>query len=117
MQLDPAVVMYYLNTNTITSNNPLASGMYPFFIESYPVDFLITRSRGSCRRRYRLAGRDKWEIINGNAPIFYLQVSAGPIYKLVDGLSYQYSGEESYLGIDGNYLPGEYSFGGTMSKM
>jgi len=114
MQLDPAVVMYYLNTNTITSNNPLASGMYPFFIESYPVDFFdYWASRGVVEGATGWQGV-MWEIINGNAPIFYLQVSAGPIYKLVDGLSYQYSGEESYLRIDGNYLPGEYSFGGTV---
>lgn len=39
MQLDPAVAWYYLDTNTITSNRPLADGLYPFTISSYPTDF------------------------------------------------------------------------------
>jgi hypothetical protein len=55
-----------------------------------------------------------WDIISGD-PDFYLKVSAGPTYQLVDGLTYLFGGVESYLKINGSYLPGEYSFSGTVT--
>ena len=58
MQLDPAVAWYYLDTNTITSNRPLADGLYPFTISSYLTDFLTIGKVAALRRCHRLARRD-----------------------------------------------------------
>ncbi|MBP7031560.1 MAG: tandem-95 repeat protein, partial [Anaerolineaceae bacterium] len=87
----------------------------PFFVESYPTDFFdYWAAKGVVAGASGWQGV-MWDIINGNAPIFYLKVSAGPTYQLVDGLTYQLGGVESYLKINGSYLPGAYSFSGVVT--
>ena len=115
MQLDTSVEYYYLNTPSVTVNRPLDEGLHPFFIESYPSGFFeYWASRGVVEGATGWQGV-MWQIINGDLPIFYLKVGAEPKYQLVDGLSYQYGGMETYLRINGNYLPGEYGFSGTVT--
>ncbi|HUM49610.1 MAG TPA: Ig-like domain-containing protein [Anaerolineaceae bacterium] len=115
MLLDTTVKYYYLNAPSVTVNRPLALGLHPFYIESYPSGFFAYwAGRGVVEGATGWQGV-MWQIINGNSPIFYLKVSAGPTYQLVDGLSYQYGGVETYLRIDGTYLPGPYSFSGTVT--
>ena len=41
-----------------------------------------------------------WQIINGSAPIFYLEVSGGS-YMLVDGLGRALSQPDDYLRVNG----------------
>jgi hypothetical protein len=115
MLLDTSVEYYYLNAPAVTVNRPLAEGLHPFYVESYPADFFAYwAAKGVVDGATGWQGV-MWDIISGDAPIFYLKVSAGQTYQLVDGLSYQTGGLESYLKINGSYLPGEYSFSGTVT--
>ena len=57
-----------------------------------------------------------WEIINGRQPIFYLRVESGPSYMLVDGLTRDaWVAEITTCVVDGTYLPGDYTFTGTIT--
>ena len=115
MLLDTSVEYYYLNAPAVTVNRPLAEGLHPFYVESYPADFFTYwAAKGVVDGATGWQGV-MWDIISGDAPIFYLKVSAGPTYQLVDGLTYLFGGVESYLKINGSYLPGEYSFSGTVT--
>ena len=117
MLLDTAQEFYYLNAPSVTVNRPLAEGLHPFFVKSYPADFFAYwAGKGVVSGATGWQGV-MWNIINGNAPIFYLKVSAGPVYQLVDGLNYQYAGAVTYLRINGSYLPGEYSYSGTVTDI
>jgi len=117
MLLDTAQDFYYLNAPSVTVNRPLAVGLHPFFVKSYPADFFAYwAGKGVVSGATGWQGV-MWNIINGNAPIFYLKVSAGPVYQLVDGLNYQYAGAVTYLRINGSYLPGEYSYSGTVTDI
>ena len=55
-----------------------------------------------------------WQIINGNAPIFYLEVSGGS-YMLVDGLGRAFAQPDDYLRVNGDYPLGTYSYSGSVS--
>ena len=87
MYLDPSVEWYYLDTDSITSNYPLADGMYPFTV----------------------AGGDP------NFPTFYLKV-VGMEFTLIDGYKYWTPpSTETPLRIDGDFVPGTYTFTGTVT--
>jgi len=110
MVLDPAVEWYYFDTDTITSNRPLADGSYPFFMTGNPGAefFAYWAERGV------VEGADGWQalmwpIINGDAPMFYLKVE-GTTFTLIDGLQ----GDPNPLRIDGSYYPGLYGFTGVV---
>ena len=55
-----------------------------------------------------------WQIINGNAPMFYISYT-GTDYKLIDGLQYQAGAGEQTLQINGTYPAGSYKFNGTVT--
>jgi VCBS repeat-containing protein/predicted outer membrane repeat protein len=113
MLLDTSVPFYYFDTEAITSNHPLADGFYPFYFASYPDGFF---AYWASRDVYEGAPDWQgvmWEIITGDLPVFYLDVS-GTVYNLVDGLSYAMAWGEPPLRIDGTYLPGAYSFSGVV---
>ena len=114
MALDPTVEYYYLDTETIVVNRPLADGYYPFFVDTYPAGFFdYWASRGVVDGASGWQGF-MWEIINGNQPIFYLLVN-GTDYMLVDGLTYQMGGGNTALKINGTYWPGAYTFSGMVT--
>lgn len=115
MFLVPRIEWYYLNTSSLVVNNPLSDGMHPFFIESYPDGYFdYWAGRGV------VDGAGGWQgimykIITGEWPIFYLKVD-GSNTMLVDGLQYIASGgtEVNPLRINGSYLPGDYTFSGSV---
>ena len=116
MVLDPAVEWYYLDAANLVSNRPLANGLYPFFIDTYPAGFFeYWATRGVVSGATGWQGV-MWNIINGTAPIFFLQVN-GPDYMLVDGLQYLASSGTlmDYLRINGSYWPGAYTFVGDVA--
>ncbi len=113
MQLDPLVEYYYLDTNSITSNRPLADGLYPFTISSFPTGFFdYWAAEGVVSGATGWQGQ-MWQIINGNAPFFYLKVE-GTNYTLIDGLQYAMGNTNAVLRINGSYLLGDYSFSGEV---
>jgi hypothetical protein len=117
MMLDTTVLWYYLDTNTLTVNRSLSDGYHSFYIDTYPAGFFDYWAGrgvdGTPPYVYPWQGY-MWEIINGNQPIFYLKVT-GSDYMLVDGLTYQMGGGDQPLRIDGTYLPGHYTFIGTIT--
>ncbi len=111
MALDPAVEYYYLDTQTIDVNRPIEHGYYEFFVEEYPAGYFdywadrgVVEGAGSWQAVM-------WQIINGDAPIFYLRVDADG-FMLVDGLQKALYNEDHPLRINGDYLLGDYLFSG-----
>ena len=47
MVLDPVVPWYYFDTDTITSNHPLADGSYPFYLEGTTQEIFTLEVNGS----------------------------------------------------------------------
>lgn len=115
MYLAPIIPWYYLDADNLVVNRPLGDGMYPFYIVSHPTDYFdYWAGRGV------VDGAEGWqgtmyEIISGNLPIFYLKVDGADV-MLVDGLLYAESGNSLIepLRINGDYLPGDYTFGGDV---
>ncbi|MBN2149132.1 MAG: tandem-95 repeat protein [Anaerolineales bacterium] len=117
MVLDPAVEWYYLDSNTLVVNRPLADGYHPFYVDTYPADFFTYwAGRGvDGTPPYDEPWQPyMWEIINGNEPIFYLLVAESD-YTLVDGLTYLTGGGDKPLRINGSYLPGTYTYTGAVA--
>jgi len=121
MRLDPDVPMFYLDTNNVWYTGDLDEGLYPFFVDTYPsgfFDFMSTKGVSAAA----LPGSWEawmWEIINGNEPIFYLEVTPGPSYKLVDGLMLDWPlGPQinSFLQVWGDYIEGDYSYLGDLGE-
>jgi len=110
MNLDPTVPWYYLDTDTVTSNGTLANGSYPFFITANPGEAFIAywAEQGVVEGATGWQGQ-MWQIINGDAPMFYLKVD-GETLSLIDGLQ----GDPNPLRVNGDYCPGLYTFSGTV---
>ena len=88
MVLDPAVAYYYLDTETITANNPLEDGSYPFYLSP-----------------------------DTTTPIFYVKVE-GTTYTLIDGYQYlNEGGVENPLRINGDFTPGTYTYTGSLTDI
>ncbi|HQF62555.1 MAG TPA: Ig-like domain-containing protein, partial [Anaerolineaceae bacterium] len=114
MALDPAVEYYFLDSDTLTANRPVADGLYEFFVDTAPAGFFdYWAALGVVDGATGWQGV-MWEIINGNQPMFYLKV-VGTDYTLIDGMTYQMGGGETPLKINGSYLPGAYSFTGAVA--
>ncbi|KAF0200764.1 MAG: hypothetical protein FD170_3216, partial [Bacteroidetes bacterium] len=57
-----------------------------------------------------------WNIINGNAPMFYIN-NAGTDYQLIDGLQYQMGSGANTLRVSGDYPQDSYTFQGTVTDV
>lgn len=111
MKLDPEVAYYYLDTNTITANNPLKDGSYPFYIKTSPAGFFdYWATRGVVEGATEPWQIKMWEIINGRDPMFWVKVD-GSSYSLIDGLQ----GGNNPLRINGSYFTGEYTYTGSLT--
>ncbi|MBP7354565.1 MAG: ExeM/NucH family extracellular endonuclease, partial [Longilinea sp.] len=114
MALDPAVEYYYLDTDTLTVNRPVVDGYYEFFVDTAPTGFIdYWAAQGVVAGATGWQGM-MWEIINGTEPIFLLKV-VGTDYTLVDGLTHLRGQPDAPLKINGSYLPGDYTFTGTVA--
>jgi len=117
--LDPAFLYYYLDVDNVSTDHDLAAGTHAFTLDagSVPGDFW---SYWDARGVYEGAPDWQgymWEIINGQAPMFYLKVEgtgAGQTFSLIDGLMWGYYGSETHLRVDGDYPVGVYTFDGTI---
>ena len=117
MTLDPTEDWYYLNVESLDADPALPEvGYHPFIITSHPEGFFdYWDNLDVCETCTGTWEPMMWEIINGLRPIFYLKVESGPSYMLVDGLTRDYFGVEDYLLVNGDYLPGDYTFTGTIT--
>ncbi|MEL7626572.1 MAG: Ig-like domain-containing protein [Anaerolineaceae bacterium] len=110
MPLNTSEPYYYFGVSSITATRPLADGSYPFYLTANPGAefFVYWASRGVVAGATGWQGQ-MWNIINGDAPMFYLDV-VGTTYSLIDGLQ----GAPNLLRINGDYLPGAYAFTGVV---
>lgn len=117
--LNPANAYEYLDVDSLTSNRPLADGLYPFYIDETNVPanfFAYWAAKGVVAGASGWQGI-MWEIINGDEPMFYLKVSdTGTTFDLIDGLQYLQSGGTvlNPLRISGDYPLGAYSYSGVL---
>ncbi|MBN1145860.1 MAG: hypothetical protein JXA78_01290, partial [Anaerolineales bacterium] len=118
LDLDPAEDFYYLNVTELFTTKELAEGLHEFYLvtDNLPGGFEAywnNKMAGWPTEMKDLA----LDIIQGNAPIFYLKVTAGapPAFMLVDGFQYLlYAGLEKYLRVDGDYPLGSYMYRGKL---
>jgi hypothetical protein len=114
VEIDATYDYTYLNVFSMTTNVPLLiDNMNEFFVDTYPEGWFdywaakgVIEGAGSWQAVM-------WEIINGNAPIFYLKYE-GRNWLLVDGLQYQIGQGEQNLRVSGDYLLGDYTYTGTI---
>jgi predicted extracellular nuclease len=113
MNLDTTIEYYYLDAESVTSNRTLADGSYPFFMTANPGTefFAYWAERGVVEGATGWQAL-MWQIINGNAPMFYLKVE-GTNFTLIDGLQ----GEPNPLRVNGGYYPGLYAFSGVVEDL
>ena len=107
---------YYLDVASLTANRALADGYYGFTLgqSGLPAGWLTYwAAKGVVSGAPGWQGV-MWQIINGDAPIFYLKVSGGA-YTLVDGLGKALNQPDDYLRVNGDYLLGVYSYSGSVS--
>ncbi|MHC1774635.1 MAG: GEVED domain-containing protein [Lentimicrobium sp.] len=121
--LDPAVInpgFYFLDIDELQSNIPLKQNTLNEFIldqEDLPagwIDFWDNKEVNTDA----VAGTWEaymWQIINGNAPIFYIYLN-GTDYQLIDGLTYQYASVIAPLRINGDYPAFNYKYTGTVES-
>jgi hypothetical protein len=116
MTLNPIVEFYYLNVANLTASPDLKEAYHPFVVTAKPAGFFAYWAAlgvyEDCTGDWQPV---MWEIINGRQPIFYLKVDSGPSYMLVDGLTRATGGADDFLRVNGSYLPGNYTFTGTIT--
>jgi len=113
LKLDPEVDYYYLDIMSLKPMDPISNDRYEFFVESYPDGFFeywATRGVVSGASGWQAI---MWEIINGNAPIFYLDVD-GTDYMLIDGLQSLAGLGDQPLRVNGDYYLGTYAYTGNV---
>ena len=110
----------YLDVDTWTGSDINEEILNPFTLDqnNLPVDWL---SYWSNKEVTALAASGSWQekmynIINGDAPIFYVYKTAEGDYQLIDGLMYQYAGTMVPLQISGDYPAGTYAYKGSVSS-
>ena len=122
MELAPAVDYHYLDVSNdpgaTTTDRPLASGDYGFYLAANPAGYLAYwADRGVDENSPDGSWQaHMYDIIIGDEPMFYLKVDSTPPYMLVDGLQRDYLpiGIEDFLRVNGGYPLGAYQFAGTV---
>lgn len=116
MTLCPAAEYHFLNVEQVTTTSPLQDGEFGFRLDtgSLPADFYdYWAGEGVVSSATGWQGQ-MWKIINGHAPIFYLNKEVQG-YTLLDGLLRDYFLVEDYLRVSGDYPVGEYVYSGVIT--
>ena len=114
LKLDPEVDYYYLDIMSLKSMDTIPTDSYGFYVASYPDGFFeywATRGVVSGASGWQAI---MWEIINGNEPIFYLDVD-GTDYLLIDGLQHLAGLGDQPLRVNGDYYLGTYAYTGNVA--
>ena len=115
MEIDPANEYEYLDIEDPTVGFAFTDDYHGFYVTSHPAgyfDYWDSRGVNASATGWQAI---MWQIISGNEPIFYLKVD-GLDYMLVDGLQYALYSEDHPLRINGDYLPGLYTFTGSIAN-
>jgi hypothetical protein len=119
MTLNPTYNYYYLtlkNPETQT-NIPLMEDYFGFYLNtsSVPDEFYpYWVNRGVYEGCSGTWEPIMWQIINGTLPMYFIRVSEGQEFMLVDGLQKAIGQGDYYLRVNGDYPIGTYSFSGTI---
>jgi len=116
--IDPAITYYYFDIVALTSTEVLQSTAFEqnaFYLDgTYPPSFFdywaakgVVSGAGSWKGVM-------WDIINGNAPMFYVKFD-GSDYTLIDGLQYQFASVEEPLRVSGDNPADTYTFTGSVT--
>ncbi len=119
LTLDGEEGFKYLDVESLLADPLLEDGRYAFYFDHLrvPEDFwTYWADQGVDEEAEGGWEAVMWEIINGNEPIFYLDVSGnGTSFTLVDGLLYQLNGTTAPLRVNRDYPLGTYHFGGSVT--
>jgi hypothetical protein len=115
MEIDPANEYEYLDIEDPTVAYAFTDGYHEFFVDNAPAGYLDYWDSRGVNESATGWQAIMWEIINGDEPIFFLKVD-GLDYMLVDGLQYALYKEDHPLRINGDYLPGLYTFSGSIAN-
>lgn len=105
---------YYLGVSSLTADDVLYKDYAnEFFFGTTPPGFFAYWAARGVDGSNNAGGWElaMWDIINGDEPVFTLEYD-GTDYSLYDGLQ----GKPDFLRINGDYLPGEYTFTGTVKS-
>jgi len=120
MVLDPANTYEYLDIDTLVAAPVLTDVMHEFYFDAFraPDGFWeYWAVKGVVEDATGWQGL-MWSIINGEQPMFYLEVTAsGTEFALVDGLQYQFDETKAPLRVNGDYPLGTYHFGGEVTDV
>jgi parallel beta-helix repeat protein len=116
--IDPAIPYYYFDIVALTSTEVLQSTAFEqnaFYLDGiYPPSFFdYWAAKGVVSGSGSWQGV-MWDIINGNAPMFYVKFD-GSDYTLIDGLQYQFASVEEPLRVSGDYPADTYTFTGSVT--
>ncbi|MBK7094708.1 MAG: HYR domain-containing protein [Saprospiraceae bacterium] len=118
MCIDPLMPFHYLDIDALTANVALKqNALNGFKLDqtSLPANWLAYWSaKGVVSGAGGWQGV-MWNIINGTAPIFYINYT-GTDYQLIDGLTYQMGGGLTPLRITGDYPEWNYKYTGTVES-
>src|SRR3990172_6474826 len=117
MGINPANQFEFLDAQAPTVNRTLADGLYPFTLSQtgLPANFFTCWAANGVTGTERGWKGTRWQIINGNLPMFYLKVSsAGTAFDLIDGLQHA-GGSDVALRVSGDYPLGTYTFNGSVT--
>ena len=118
MVLDPVNLYEYIDIETLEATPPLQDGYYAFFFDAfrapdgfyaYWADKNVTETASDGTWQAVM-----WDIINGEAPMFYLEAASGS-YSLIDGFQKQFESVDAPLRVNGDYPLGTYHFGGWVT--
>ncbi|MCU0771107.1 MAG: HYR domain-containing protein, partial [Verrucomicrobia bacterium] len=121
MCIDPLVSNYYLDLVSLTSGTALQTNVLNAFTinpTNVPANWLTYWASKGVDGANNSGGWElqMWQIINGNAPFFYIKYT-GSDYLLVDGLQYALLGGEPILRVPGDYPQHNYQYTGTVQDV
>ncbi len=125
MTLNPIEEYHYLNAPHVTATKTLAEGLHGFYVDMVPDHndfFEYWLGRGVNKDTTNEISGTLWDIITGTLPTFYLNVEGvnpeEQTFGLVDGLlqaTGTNDGGDVFWRVYGDYLPGPFTFTGTIT--
>jgi len=116
MFLNDLIEYYDINIKnlTTTKNYSFAPAYQPFYLDTSVLPASFYTWWGNEGVSATTGPVLLWNIINGDAPIFYVLVNDDQTMQLVDGYLYASSDTDPYVQIDGDYPLGDYRFVGEL---
>ena len=109
---------YQIDILGATTNVDLRPGQYGFFLTGSPADlFAYWDAKGVHAGAAPLSWQEfMWWIINGLAPMVYIEVDALQNFTLLDGLQWGFFGVRQPMAVPGDYPGGTYDLVGRIQS-